>query len=325
MFTKTKLFLSLVAAAVLLFFVGSSSAEIITMNNFSDWCDMSQGSQTLAMVVGVNLVINIDGVDMGVVEAGYYSGNWHLGLFDSEGYIIGYAQNVQKAGVGREGRLIGAYSSLLGVGNTPTNVCLIYDSTGNGWGYDTETTLLGTDQDFLDGDLFFWTTDIKFDGVLGGVNLMDPYTATAETARIPELAVTIAAPEPVVLVSPSDNAVDVGIDAVLEWRGEDGGIYNLYMGYDAGSLEPVLAGGMDESVTVYGLDWNSVYYWQVEMLKDGETYTSAIWSFITVDYACQEELLGDLNYDCEVNLSDLAIIASNWLAETPKIPLTINN
>ncbi len=403
----------IMAAAVVLFVLFadiSSAGELIVMTNFRDDLNIGTGPhQTLSMDDGVNLMVDIGGVSLGIVEAGYNSGDWHLGFFDEDGYIIGYARNVWKDEPGYEGWMNGEYSSLLGIGNTPANACLIYDSTGNGWHYDTETTLLGTAQDILEGDLFFWTDELKFDGVLGGINLMGPYTATAATAIIPQITAIMPEPEHIVLVSPADAAVNVSFDTVLSWQGETGGVYNVYLGHDGDSLEPVLTGGQDESLAVYGLDWNTAYYWRVEILIDGQTYTSQVWSFTTaepvvlvspqdnavnvsidpvlnwdghsggvynvylgtdaanlvqvasggqgesltaynldwntayywqveivkdgktysspvrsfttVDYVCQQELLGDINGDCAVNLDDLAIMASNWLAETPKIPV----
>ena len=395
------------AVVVLLLFADISSAGEIIMTNFRNYGDFHL-SETLSMDDGVNLMVDIGGVTLGIVEAGYNVGDWHLGLFDEEGYIIGYAKNNYKEYEGYEGWMYGAYSSLLGIGNTPSNAVLIYDSLLNGWHANTDTGVIGSQADLDEGDIFIPLQDIAFDGVLGGVHLMDPYVPTPEYLRIPQITALMPEPEHIVLVSPTDAAVNVSFDAVLSWQGETGGVYNVYLGLDAESLVQVLSGGQDESLAVYGLEWNTAYYWRVEIVIDGETYSSEVWSFTTaepvvlvspednavnvatdavlnwdgqtggvynvylgldtenlamvasggqdesftaygldwntayywqveivkdaktyvtpvrsfttVDYVCQQELLGDINYDCAVNLADLAIMASNWLAETPKIP-----
>lgn len=145
--------------------------------------------QPLSMDDGDNLMIFNLGLEFSISEAEYEDGYWHLGLLDSEGYVIGWAQNLFKDDPDwpeYHGLLYGEYSSGLGYGNRPANAVLVYDKLNNGW--DLINGTIGSPQDGAEGDMFYWTDGIDFDGVRGNVNAFSPY-GVLSYARIPHLSV----------------------------------------------------------------------------------------------------------------------------------------
>ena len=75
----------------------------------------------------------------------------------------------------------------------------------------------------------------------------------------------------------------------------------------------------EQSETTYlvdTLDLFTAYYWRVDVVSGGDVYPGEIWQFQTQmpDIPCMS-MLTDINYDCMVDVSDLAIVASQWLSE----------
>lgn len=146
------------------------------------------------------LKVHVEDSDLPIIDAGYGGGYFHLGLLDSEGYTVGWASNDndlanQEPSV--SGFLQGKYSSVLGYMNKPANVILVYDALDNGWHIDSG--VVGSAQDLAEGDLFFWTNDMLFDGVRGDVMAFDPYGIANDYARIPSIVLS-PIPEPATIL-----------------------------------------------------------------------------------------------------------------------------
>lgn len=85
----------------------------------------------------------------------------------------------------------------------------------------------------------------------------------------------------------------------------------------------VFTGLTEESLDVNGyLEWNATYFWYVEGTPSGggDVVSTYPWSFTTSDYVCQGgPVTGDINGDCKVDFTDLAMVANNWFTEVPKV------
>ena len=117
---------------------------------------------------------------------------------------------------------------------------------------------------------------------------------------------------------PADEAVEVDPAVVLEWTAGAGGTYthNVYFGTDPLAMELVSESQVDTVLDPLGIDdlaWNTKYYWAVDELENGSVYEGDLWSFTTINPVCETPLAGDIDGDCMVTLSDLAIMASDWL------------
>lgn len=186
--------LTICLVLMVLMFVAVVEGVVIT--SFEEL--MGPAGQTLQMPLGSNLMIDFGAGPVSIVDAGLNEGSWHLGLLDAQGFVIGWAKNSAKQVPNWYGRLIGEYSSLLGVGNYPTNAVLVYDNLINGW--TVSGGVVGSFTDLAEGDLFFWTTEIKFDGILGNMTAFSPYMGDGSTARIPDIIVMIPEPATVALL-----------------------------------------------------------------------------------------------------------------------------
>ena len=73
----------------------------------------------------------------------------------------------------------------------------------------------------------------------------------------------------------------------------------------------------ENSILIASLDSFTTYYWRVDVVDNDTVYIGTIWQFQTQlpDVPCLR-LLTDIDYNCEVGLSDLAIMASQWLSES---------
>ena len=192
---------------VMVMFLGTT-ANATRMYNFKDWGDFSF-VQSLCMNDGDNLLVRVDGVDKSLFDAGYLTGSWHLGLIDDRNYVVGWAKNSIKSWSGYEGWLTGDYSwsALYGLsdGEKPVHAYLVYDSTDNGW--DLVGGQVGSEQDLLDGDLFFTEEDILFNGVRGGVAQLPPYTKFEMpypddmNAYLPNMTVVIPEPATITILA----------------------------------------------------------------------------------------------------------------------------
>ncbi|MEN6428227.1 MAG: LamG-like jellyroll fold domain-containing protein [Phycisphaerales bacterium] len=84
---------------------------------------------------------------------------------------------------------------------------------------------------------------------------------------------------------PADGAVDVSIDATLDWRpGREATSHEVYFGADADAV----AGGTvtaetatDHSYTPPVMDLETTYYWKVNEVGDTGTYEGDVWTYTT--------------------------------------------
>jgi len=85
---------------------------------------------------------------------------------------------------------------------------------------------------------------------------------------------------------PPDGALHVDPKGILQWKGAESAIYDVYLGTDPdfSGQSPVSAG---QSETSYDpdpdLDYATAYYWRVDVkdAKNGEVYEGTTWSFTT--------------------------------------------
>ena len=182
---------------VMMMFLGTTAdAATIHVGGFQELMILGDPPvvQTLNMDKYHSLKIRDNlGNEITVTAAGYGDGYWNLGLLNTSGNVIGWAKNSSPV-PGREDWLIGEYSSLLGNNNRPADAVLVYDKLDNG--FNIIDGQVGSPQDLLEGDLFFWTNELYFDGVLGNMNAFAPYGVVAPYARIPEITI----PEPATLL-----------------------------------------------------------------------------------------------------------------------------
>ena len=191
------LFVCVVVLAGLLFFATTANADLYGVHSFSELVTSNLEVHSYinydTQVLDNLMIKNLDGSESIV------SGKWSMG-FVAGTDLIGYADNAYPDFPGAGGWLAGGYNSLLGSNNHPTGLFLAYDSTGNGW--DIIGGVLGSEQDLIDGDLFFTEDDILF-GPLGlqgdlGIGLLPAYSAIGEVGILPHMVVVI--PEPATLL-----------------------------------------------------------------------------------------------------------------------------
>ncbi len=139
---------------------------------------------------------------------------------------------------------------------------------------------------------------------------------------------------------PSDKQTDIPVDITLHWNtGEvqdptdpyqripnpDLIKHVVYLGNSSEELSiqaeiPILI-----PVPVLGqysppdLKYNQIYYWRVDEYIDQNTIiTGDLWSFTTTlapDQRCEGFLAGDINNDCLVEMTDLSLLADQWLED----------
>jgi len=99
---------------------------------------------------------------------------------------------------------------------------------------------------------------------------------------------------------------------------------NVYFGQDAQNLTQVIS---NQAATSYvpTIEQNKTYYWRIDILDpaidNGNPVKGRVMSFNVMD-DCQftklganyVPLTGDLNGDCNVNFTDFAILAQNWMS-----------
>ena len=126
--------------------------------------------------------------------------------------------------------------------------------------------------------------------------------------------------------SPADMAQNIALrDLVLNWGEPEGLSSPTYRIYLDTSFTPVQnaepsalqAEQSGNTLLIASLDAFTPYYWRVDVVSNTTVYAGSVWQFQTQlpDVPCLR-LLTDIDYDCEVGLSDLAILASQWLSES---------
>ncbi len=123
---------------------------------------------------------------------------------------------------------------------------------------------------------------------------------------------------------PNDNQINVPDDnGFLAWEVSDeltDPIFTLYFSdsrelvelADPSALKAVLSKGW---YTLGQLDSYTDYYWRVDV--DGSGYPGYVWHFLTQQpqISCID-MPADIDYDCQVGLTDLETIAGQWLTDT---------
>jgi len=265
---------------------------------------------------------NLEIRDLNTGKDNVVSGRYSIGfvdhyVFDGNDFsdIVGFADQSMFGYEGYNGHMLGRYYSGIGNRERPDDVWIIHDQNGDGrgfvvWGF----WFLGPD------DILYTSADIEFDGVIGDVSKLPIYVSSSPNpAILPHMVIVpfLRFPSNGVFEVPANESV------FLEWVGEPGSFYNVYFGTDPRDLELVSSMGTDVSLDVGDfVDWNGEYYWKVDKFNSsgGFVRASEIRYFKTDDFKCQEDLPGDFNNDCVVDLADFVVFASCWLKSTPMIP-----
>jgi len=105
------------------------------------------------------------------------------------------------------------------------------------------------------------------------------------------LYVPVQAREP----QPADGAVNVSVDAVLDWRaGREAAAHEVYFGTDAEALT-LTDTVTDSQYNPDGLDLATTYLWQINEVNEAETigsWAGPQWSFATQDYLVVDDFEG---------------------------------
>ncbi len=120
---------------------------------------------------------------------------------------------------------------------------------------------------------------------------------------------------------PTDAAVNVEQNVILTWNSGYGAIaHDVYLGLDeslvAAGDAAVYMGRYEQNSYVCDLPWQTQYFWRVdEVFQDVPIPTPGdVWSFTTGTPECEYDMPGDINKDCVVDFSDLAMMAADWMA-----------
>jgi hypothetical protein len=124
-------------------------------------------------------------------------------------------------------------------------------------------------------------------------------------------------------IAPAHNSQGVALDAQLVWHlsGEfTNPNVDVYFGDDKNDVaagDPSVFKG-NQTQTTYtpeSLQPATTYYWRIDVIDGGTLYPGSVWQFTTVmpDLPkCMAPLM-DINLDCVVDVTDLALMASQWL------------
>jgi hypothetical protein len=164
---------------------------------------------------------------------------------------------------------------------------------------------------------WFRRPDMFCAGLVDDVRLYDYALEELEVARIVN-------PEGAILPSPADDAMNVARNAELSWTpGEGAESFKVYMTSDPNDAlitarDPSLL--VSEQVeTTYDpdpeLEWDTHYFWAVDEVHDGGTtiVPGDVWDFTVAYTITCDPLPGDLDDDCFVTITDLAILSEHWI------------
>lgn len=149
-------------------------------------------------------------------------------------------------------------------------------------------------------------------GLMDDVRVYDEVLTLQEVQNLYAMGVPIAA-DP----WPADGVADVSQNAVLSWMPGEGfdstiDIHKVYIGSSQASM--ILAGTVSEPFFDPDLDWSTPYFWRVDEVMGGTTYSGLVWTFSTTgERICDPPLIADTNNDCVVDMTDLAQMAADWL------------
>jgi hypothetical protein len=125
---------------------------------------------------------------------------------------------------------------------------------------------------------------------------------------------------------PANNDKNVSTtNLVMSWSGVEGlsnPAYRIYLSPSLLQVQNADSSALQSeqsqtSLLIPSLDSFTACYWRVDVLGNGTVYPGTIWQFQTQqpDVNCLH-LRSDIDYNCEVDLSDLAILASQWLSDS---------
>ena len=152
-------------------------------------------------------------------------------------------------------------------------------------------------------------------GMMDDVRLYDEALTTQEVQILYAMGVPVAS-DP----RPTHEATGVAQNAVLSWIPADGfnpavDTHKVYLGPSQASM--TLVGTVSEPAFDPALEWASPYYWRVDEVMGGTTYSGLVWTFTTTgERLCDPPLIADTNDDCVVDMTDLAQMAADWLVCT---------
>jgi len=180
-----------------------------------------------------------------------------------------------------------------------------YPGTGFYIGLDYGTTTNRTLKSYSNGQS--WQTESQGDATIRAVGM---YGTVAPTSPYP-----------------ADGATLVPTDAGLAWTPWPGAVWqDVYIGTDPEAVQtadqssPEYVGRLPGDASTYDpgpLELCTGYYWRIDTIPCPECPVTPgpVWDMKTT---CESPApIGDINYDCIVDFKDLAILAENWLAESP--------
>jgi hypothetical protein len=113
---------------------------------------------------------------------------------------------------------------------------------------------------------------------------------------------------------PSDEAKGIaGANVTLRWKSEGEPLgHRIRLGQDPQALAILENNYTGTSYVLHDLDFNTTYYWRIDVLYSTKTIEGDIWSFRTMNKPAPC-LPGDLDGNCTVDLADLILFSEAWM------------
>ena len=152
-------------------------------------------------------------------------------------------------------------------------------------------------------------TTVAFDGVAAKavrltINSAYGTTGLVGLSEVRFMHIPTHAREP----EPADEAVDVAVDAVLNWRpGRAAVSHDVYLGPDPNVL-PLAGTTTDAGYNPGVLNLDSTYYWQIDENDGTATWRGDLWSFVTQEYIVVDDFEA---YDDDIDAG--TTIWQNWI------------
>lgn len=123
---------------------------------------------------------------------------------------------------------------------------------------------------------------------------------------------------------PADGQNEVTLDTVLSWEAPPGFVdptFDVYFSEDEDAVATASGGAFkgNQSTMNYtpeSLQMATRYYWRIDIVDQSIVYPGAVWHFTT--YSEEPDCLAlttDVNVDCITDLTDVLILAEQWLEE----------
>ena len=153
------------------------------------------------------------------------------------------------------------------------------------------------------------------EGRLDDIRIYDGAISAESVAQLYEASPQAKYPDP------ADGAQGVDKETLLTWVAGAGALtHDVYLGTNRTLVsiattdsDEFMANTTDTSYTPDSLNNGTTYYWRIDELLDSGLVTGNIWSFTTESLGCNPPLEADINNDCIVNMTDLAVVAGEWL------------